>query len=62
MDTETPNDGSKRDPLTPHFTFRGHMHTTIDPILLIEIFRLRYEIYCLECRFLDPLNFKTALR
>lgn len=52
---------TKPDPLTPHFTFRGHMHTAIDPILLVEIFRLRYEIYCLECCFLDPANYRDGL-
>jgi len=61
MDTKIPNDGTQRAPLTPHFTFRGHMHATIDPILLIEIFRLRFEIYCLECRFLDPRNYQNGL-
>ncbi|MDO9042886.1 MAG: PEP-CTERM/exosortase system-associated acyltransferase [Desulfocapsaceae bacterium] len=61
MNTEIQNIGSTRDPLVPHFTFTGKMHTSIDPILLVEIFRLRYEVYCLECQFLDPLDYPDGL-
>ena len=61
METTIRKISSERDPLVPHFTFTGKMHTTIDPILLLEIFRLRYEVYCLECRFLDPLAYQDGL-
>jgi len=61
METTTQHIGSERDPLVPHFTFTGKMHTTIDPILLMEIFRLRYEVYCLECHFLDPSAYRDGL-
>jgi len=61
MEPTIRNISSERDPLAPHFTFTGKMHTTIDPILLMEIFRLRYEVYCLECRFLDPLAYQDGL-
>lgn len=62
MNKEIKNIGSTRNSLVPHFTFTGKMHTSsIDPILLKEIFRLRYEVYCLECQFLDPLDYPDGL-
>ncbi len=61
METTLRNISSERDPLTPHFTFTGKMHTSIDPILLMEIFRLRYEVYCQECHFLDPQAYQDGL-
>jgi len=61
MNTEIKNIGSTRDSLVPHFTFTGKMYTSIDPILLMEIFRLRYEVYCLECQFLEPLDYPDGL-
>jgi len=46
------------DPLTPHFTFTGQMHAAMNPARLMEIFRLRYEVYCLECHFLNPRDYQ----
>jgi N-acyl amino acid synthase of PEP-CTERM/exosortase system len=47
-------------PLVPHFTFTGRMQTSMDPALLTEIFRLRYEVYCLECQVLNPSDYQQG--
>ena len=58
MHREHKDGGSRHDTLVPHFTFSGQMHAAMDPALLMEIFRLRYEVYCLECHFLNPHDYE----
>ena len=58
MHREQKDGGSRHDPLVPHFTFTGKMYAAMDPFLLMEIFRLRYEVYCLECHFLNPRDYQ----
>ncbi len=53
--------GAKRDPLTPHFTFTQLMRDKLDSDLFKEILRLRYEVYCLECNYLDAREYDEGL-
>lgn len=56
--------GLKRDPLTPYFTFTQLMRDRSDRIesaLFKEILRLRYEVYCLECNYLDAREYDEGL-
>ena len=43
-----------RDILVPYFDFFAVDHGQHDSPVLAEIYRLRYEVYCLECHFLEP--------
>lgn len=43
----------KRDILIPYFEFSKVLHGNMESFLLREIYKLRYEVYCLECEFLQ---------
>lgn len=43
----------KRDILIPYFTFRRVMKGNMESYVLKEIFKLRYEVYCVERHFLE---------
>lgn len=51
----------KRDLLIPYFKFGLVMRQNVDEILLKEIFKLRYEVYCLERHFLPQEEFQNGL-
>jgi N-acyl amino acid synthase of PEP-CTERM/exosortase system len=53
--------GPKRDPLTPYFTFTQLMRDRLESALFKEILRLRYEVYCLECHYLDAREYDEGL-
>jgi N-acyl amino acid synthase of PEP-CTERM/exosortase system len=48
------------DAFTPHFTF-GRLATGGDRLATMEVFALRYQVYCLECGFLDPTDYADGL-
>jgi N-acyl amino acid synthase of PEP-CTERM/exosortase system len=47
----------KRDILIPYFDFASVRKGMMDSAVLAEIYRLRYEVYCLECHYLDAAEF-----
>ncbi|MBX9868256.1 MAG: PEP-CTERM/exosortase system-associated acyltransferase, partial [Burkholderiaceae bacterium] len=51
----------KRDLFVPYFKFRIVNHRIPDENLLEEIFKLRYEVYCLERHFLPEEEFRDGL-
>lgn len=53
--------GGKKDLLVPYFNFtrlRSHEH---DAELFSEIARLRYEVYCAECNYLNAIDYEDGL-
>jgi N-acyl amino acid synthase of PEP-CTERM/exosortase system len=48
------------DPYVPNFRFSRLPLGTKSP-LSTQVFALRYEVYCLECGFLDPNDYKNGL-
>jgi N-acyl amino acid synthase of PEP-CTERM/exosortase system len=53
--------GGRRDILAPHFSFRSLPSREADADAFCEIARLRYQVYCAECRFLDEKDFPAGL-
>ena len=51
----------KRDILIPYFQFSKVLRGTIDSPTLTDIYALRYEVYCLECKFLEAADFQEGL-
>ncbi|MDP2809155.1 MAG: PEP-CTERM/exosortase system-associated acyltransferase [Rhodocyclaceae bacterium] len=51
----------RRDLLTPYFGFTHLMREKIESALFRDIRRLRYEVYCLECRYLDAQDYGDGL-
>lgn len=51
----------KRDLLIPFFNFDKVELGNVSSELLPDIYRLRYEVYCRECNFIDGQNFKNEL-
>ena len=51
----------KSDILVPYFQFRLKPKGGGDSLLLREIFKLRYEVYCLECHYLPAEEFRNGL-
>ena len=50
--------GRQRDLLAPHFSFEQlHPGNIAETSLFRRIAALRYEVYCLECQFLDPADY-----
>ncbi|TBR12068.1 MAG: PEP-CTERM/exosortase system-associated acyltransferase [Rugosibacter sp.] len=43
----------RRDPLTPNFKFFGTAFTRAKESICLDIMKLRYEVYCNECHFLN---------
>jgi N-acyl amino acid synthase of PEP-CTERM/exosortase system len=44
----------KRDILIPYFDFSTVLRGTLESFILQDMYRLRYEVYCLECGYLKP--------
>lgn len=53
--------GPKQDLLTPHFTFNHLLRDRLESDLFKDILRLRYEVYCLECHFLEAREYEEGL-
>lgn len=51
----------KRDLLVPYFNFRKVLRGDMESAILREICKLRYEVYCLECNFLDAHDCKEGV-
>ncbi len=53
--------GGTKDLLVPHFRFHTVMHTESETRIFEEIARLRYDVYCAECKYLDETEFEAGL-
>lgn len=53
--------GGKRDVLVPYFNFRKVLKGNMESYVLKEIFKLRYDVYCVERHFLEASEFKEGL-
>ena len=53
--------GSRPDPLVRYFKFSRIMRDKIETTLFKDIMRLRYEVYCLECQYLDAREYDEGL-
>ena len=51
----------KRDILIPYFEFSKVLRGNMESFILKEIYRLRYEVYCLECAYLAPKDSDLGL-
>jgi N-acyl amino acid synthase of PEP-CTERM/exosortase system len=51
----------KRDILIPYFDFSKVLRGNMESFILKEIYRLRYEVYCLECEYLEAKDFDEGL-
>ena len=51
----------KRDILIPYFDFSKVLRGNMESFILKEIYRLRYEVYCLECEYLQAKDFDEGL-
>jgi N-acyl amino acid synthase of PEP-CTERM/exosortase system len=50
-----------RDILVPYFDFKKVVRGNIESQILKDIFRLRYDVYCIECQFLNEQEFQQGL-
>lgn len=53
--------GGKRDLLTPYFAFRQILCQQQESEVFQAIARLRYEVYCAECKFLEEADYLSGL-
>lgn len=53
--------GGKRDILAPHFSFRRLLSKEQEADMFREIARLRYEVYCAECKYLNEQDYAAGL-
>lgn len=53
--------GGKRDLLAPSFSFRRLLSREQEAGVFRDIARLRYEVYCEECKYLDASAYPTGL-
>lgn len=53
--------GGKRDLLTPYFSFRRLLSREQEQAVFLDIARLRYEVYCEECKFLAAADYLSGL-
>lgn len=51
----------KRDVLVPYFKFSKVLRGNMESAILQEICKLRYEVYCLECNYLEARDYKEGL-
>jgi N-acyl amino acid synthase of PEP-CTERM/exosortase system len=51
----------KRDILIPYFDFSKVLRGNMESFILKEIYALRYEVYCIECAYLDDGNNELGL-
>lgn len=54
-------EGGKKDLLTPHFRFHRLLSPNEEAWLFHEIARLRYQVYCEECGYLDPTAYPEGI-
>lgn len=52
--------GGSKDLLVPYFTFRRLQSTESETQLFAAIARLRYEVYCNECHYLDAADYPNG--
>lgn len=52
--------GPKRDLLTPFFTFKRLLEEDVKGVLFDEVAKLRFEVYCQECKYLDESDFRDG--
>lgn len=50
-----------RDVLIPYFRYKKVLRGNMESLILNDIYRLRYQVYCLECHFLDAREFDQEL-
>lgn len=53
--------GGKRDILAPHFAFRRLLSKEQEAEMFCEIAKLRYEVYCAECKYLSEQDYVSGL-
>ena len=53
--------GGKKDLIVPYFSFRRLHSRQEDAALFADIARLRYEVYCAECNYLDQSEYESGL-
>lgn len=53
--------GGRRDLLTPHFSFHRLLSIAEESWLFEQIARLRYQVYCEECGYLDPRAYPDGI-
>lgn len=53
--------GGKKDILVPYFNFTRLHSPEHDAQLFAEIARLRYEVYCAECKYLEETDYEDGL-
>lgn len=53
--------GGKRDVLVPYFSFQKVLKGNMESYVLTEIYKLRYEVYCLERHYLEASEFQNGL-
>jgi N-acyl amino acid synthase of PEP-CTERM/exosortase system len=53
--------GGKRDILAPHFSFRRLLSREQEAAAFRDIARLRYEVYCAECKYLEEQEYTAGL-
>ena len=53
--------GGKKDLLIPYFDFRRLLSAEQETELFREIAKLRYDVYCAECRYLDEKEYQDGL-
>ncbi|PRC90947.1 PEP-CTERM/exosortase system-associated acyltransferase [Solimicrobium silvestre] len=51
----------KRDLLIPYFMFNKVLRGNMESTVLQEIYKLRYEVYCLECKYLTADDFQEEM-
>lgn len=50
----------RRDLLVPYFDFDKVLRNVVESAVLKDIRKLRYEVYCLECHFLDEKEYQDG--
>lgn len=53
--------GGKKDILAPNFSFCRLLSTEQEEEVFREIAKLRYEVYCAECRFLEENEYESGM-
>lgn len=53
--------GGKKDLLAPHFSFRQLLYKAQEVELFEAIAKLRYEVYCTECKYLEESDYASGM-
>jgi N-acyl amino acid synthase of PEP-CTERM/exosortase system len=53
--------GGKKDLLAPHFSFSRLLSREQEEEMFREIAKLRYEVYCAECKYLEETQYESGL-